>query len=80
MLYDFLKEKGYEIDNKCNGININYDNNDLVNKDNKDDLIELANYIINVAISNNVKDHLHLDDLTIINEESNIKNMIIEKE
>ncbi len=80
MLYDFLKEKGYEIDNKCNGININYDNNDLVIKGNKYDLIELANYIINVAISNNVKDHLHLDDLTIINEESNIKNMIIEKE
>lgn len=80
MLYDFLKEKGYEIDNKSNGININYDNNDLVIKGNKYDLIELANYIINVAISNNAKDHLHLDDLTIINEESNIKNMIIEKE
>ena len=80
MLYDFLKEKGYEIDNKSNGININYDNNDLVIKGNKYDLIELANYIINVAISNNDKDHLHLDDLTIINEESNIKNLIIEKE
>ena len=80
MLYDFLKEKGYEIDDKSNGININYDNNDLVIKGTKYDLIELANYIINVAISNNDKDHLHLDDLTIINEESNIKNLIIEKE
>ena len=80
MLYDFLKEKGYEIDNKSNGININYDNNDLVIKGTKYDLIELANYIVNVAISNNDKDHLHLDDLTIINEESNIKNLIIEKE
>ena len=46
---------------------------------NKETLLELAEYITNVANSNNEKDHLHLDDLTIIDSNSNIKEIIIEK-
>lgn len=54
-------------------------NDELVIKGNKEDLLELVNYIKDIANSNNEKDHLHLDDLTIISKESNIKNLIIEK-
>ena len=52
---------------------------ELVIKGNKKDLLELTNYIKNIANSNNEQDHLHLDDLTIISKESKIKNIIIEK-
>jgi hypothetical protein len=62
------------------GIKISLDNNELVIKGNKDDLIELSSYISNIANSNLDNDHLHLDELAIIDKESNIKNVIIEKE
>ncbi len=62
-----------------NGINIRLDNNELVISGNKDDLLELSNYIKEIALSSNLKDHLHLDDLTIIDKDSKINNIIIEK-
>ena len=63
-----------------NGLIIKNNNNEVLIKGNKSDLEELANYIIKVANSNQKKDHLHLDDLTIISTDSSIKNLIIEKE
>ena len=62
------------------GLFISNENDEIVIKGNKEDLIELSDYIKKVALSNNSKDHLHLDDLTIIDNDSNIKNLIIEKE
>ena len=61
------------------GISIRLDDDDLVIKGSKMDLIELSEYIKNVALSNNKNDHLHLDELTLIKEDSPIKNLIIEK-
>ena len=62
------------------GISINLNDDELVIKGSQLDLIELSSYIKKVALSNNKKDHLHLDDLSLINEESTISNLIIEKE
>ena len=62
-----------------NGIIINMDNNELIIKGHKDELLELAEYINNIALSEEEKDHIHLDELTIIDKDSNIKNIIIEK-
>ena len=62
-----------------NGIDINIIDNELIVKGDKEDLLELANYINKVANSSLEKDHLHLDNLTIINNNSKIKELIIEK-
>lgn len=63
-----------------NGLLINENNNEVLIKGKKEDLEELANYILKVANSNQKNDHLHLDELTIISDNSDIKNLIIEKE
>ena len=55
-------------------------NNELLIKGNREDLLEFAEYIKKVALSENEKDHLHLDDFTFINNESSILSLIIEKE
>lgn len=55
-------------------------NNELLIKGNREDLLEFAEYIKKVALSENEKDHLHLDDLTLIDNESSILSLIIEKE
>lgn len=61
------------------GIELENNNNEIIIKGDKNSLLELADYIISVSLSNNSNDHVHLDELTIINEKSNIKNLIIEK-
>lgn len=67
-------------DNMNNGIKVSIDNHEIVIKGNCDDLSELASYINKVANSKSKIDHLHLDELTIINKDSPITNLIIEKE
>ena len=79
IIYNYLKEKGYNFDCESTGLFISNDG-ELVIKGSKIDLIELANYIVNVALSDYDRDHLHLDDLTLLSKDSEIKNIIIEKE
>ena len=54
--------------------------NELLIRGKKEDLLELSDYIKEVATSENKNDHIHLDNLTIINSNSKIKELIIEKE
>ncbi len=61
-------------------IKIILENKELLIKGDKDDLQELSDYIKKVALSNYNSDHLHLDELTLISNDSPIKNLIIEKE
>ena len=56
-----------------------HNNKELVIKGNSQDLIEFADYIVSVALSENKNDHVHLDELSLIDENSEIKNLIIEK-
>jgi hypothetical protein len=60
-------------------MNIKCSDNEVLITGNKEDLLEFAEYINKVANSENEKDHLHLDDLTIVDKDSEIKNLIIEK-
>lgn len=79
-LFKILKENNYEIENSnSNGLNISFNDNEVAIKGDKTYLIELANYIVNIALSDNEKDHIHLDELTLIDKGSEIKNIIIEK-
>ena len=66
--------------NKTTNINIIQNKNEIVIKGSKIDLIELADCILSVALSENNKDHIHIDDLTLLNKNSKINNLIIEKE
>ena len=80
ILFDYLKEEKYNLaSSKSNGISLNINHGELLIKGSKIDLIELANYILNVAISKEENDHLHLDDMTLLNDSSMIKNLIIKK-
>lgn len=78
---EILKQNNIHIpaDNNPNGLLIKIDGEDLFIKGTSNDLLELANYIINVAISNVKGSHLHIDDLTLVSSSSEIKSMIIEK-
>ena len=60
-------------------MNIKYSDNEVLITGNKEELLEFAEYINKVANSENEKDHLHLDDLTLIDSNSEVKNLIIEK-
>lgn len=62
-----------------NGLFISIDNNELIIKGSKSNLLELSKYIVDIANSKLDNDHLHLDELTIIDDESKINSLIIEK-
>ena len=79
IIMNYLKEKNYNINTDSRGITITNDNNEIVITGNQLDLIELADYIVSVALSENKNDHLHLDDLTLVSKDSKIENLIIEK-
>ncbi len=79
IIENYLKENNYNLKKDYQGITLNINNKELLIKGKQIDLIELADYILDIALSEE-KDHLHLDNLTIINNNSNIKELIIEKE
>ena len=75
----YIKDNNIIIDNKSNGLEVNYISNELNIKGSQSDLLELADYIISLALSDNNEEHIHLDDLTLISDDSEIKEIIIEK-
>lgn len=81
ILEEILKQKNIHIpaDNNPDGLRIKLDGEDLVIKGSSNDLLELANYLINMALSNIKGNHLHIDYLTLLSSSSEIKSMIIEK-
>ena len=66
-------------DNMNSGLNIVLENDELLISGSKEDLTELIDYINKIALSDKDIDHIHLDDITLINENSSIKSLIIEK-
>ncbi len=63
-----------------NGITITKDKEEILIKGSKTDLLELAEYITKIANSKLENDHIHLDTLTLLKKESEVKELIIEKE
>ena len=80
-IFHILKQKNIHIpaDNNPDGLRIKLDGEDLVIKGSSNDLLELANYLINIALSNTKGSHLHIDEVTLLSSSSEIKSMIIEK-
>ncbi len=80
-IINYLNDERYIVEStESNGIDLNLAGDELLIKGSKGDLLELANYIINIALSKNNNDHIHLDGSTIIDEDSSIKKIIIEKD
>ena len=75
----FDKNNLFDSDNK-NGLIIKNDDNTLLIKGNSRDLIELADLLTNLALEKNKNEHIHIDDLTLLNKESSVSEIIIEKE
>ena len=63
-----------------NGIKIKINNKELLIQGTKEDLIDLADYINRIANSKEEIDHIHLDELTLLSNDSEIKELIIEKD
>ena len=63
--------------NLSNGLTITSDKNILLIKGSSKDLVELADIIVNIAKEKET--HIHIDNLTIINNNSKYKELIIEK-
>ena len=55
------------------------DSKSILIKGNSRDLVELADVLVNVAKSKD-NNHIHLDELTLIDKNSDITEVIIEKE
>lgn len=76
-----LKEKGLypKSENKQFGLNISLTSNkELIINGTSEDFIELSDLLVSLAMSK-TNDHLHIDELTLINDNSSIKEIIIEK-
>ena len=77
-----LKEKGLypKSENKQFGLNISLTSNkELIINGTSEDFIELSDLLVSLAISKNNDNHFHIDELTLINDNSSIKEIIIEK-
>lgn len=81
IVFDSLREKEIIVkeDNSL-GICLSCHDGEVVVKGSQLDLIELADLLVSLALSENGNDHLHVDDLTLISNDSELKNLIIEKE
>ena len=72
---EYFNENDLFKSSKSDGLIVKNENNILTIKGNPKDLAELADLLVNVAIN---KSHIHIDDLTLLNEKSEIKEIIIE--
>ena len=66
--------------NHFDGLTIKSDSNILLIKGSSNDLIELADLITKLASEKTKGAHLHIDELTLLNKNSDFSEIIIEKE
>ena len=77
-----LKEKGLypKSENKQFGLNISLTSNkELIINGTSEDFIELSDLLVSLAMFKTNDHHHHIDELTLINDNSSIKEIIIEK-
>lgn len=76
-----LREKGLypKSENRQFGLEISLnDNKELIIKGTREDFIELSDLLVSLAISKNNDNHFHIDELTLIDDNSSIKEIIVE--
>ena len=61
------------------GIRVSTQDNAFLIEGSPRDLVELADLLVNVSLSKSENEHIHLDTNTLIREDSEIPEMIIER-
>lgn len=74
----YFDENGLFDKSAQNGLTIKNESGTILIKGTSRDLVELADILVNVAQQDTA--HIHIDNLTLINKESEISEIIIEKE
>lgn len=77
---DYFNDNNLFDNSESNGLIVNNESNVLLIKGNSRDLVQLADILVNVAKSKEKGAHIHIDELTCLNKNSNIEEIIIEKE
>ena len=80
IINDYIEKNNIKIRDNGSGLSIKHNYDELYIKGSQKDLIDLADIILSLALSENKKDHVHVDELTIIDGDSDINEMVIEKE
>ena len=77
---EFFEKNQLFDSNQNDGIQIGIDQNEIIIKGSSKDLVELADILVSVAASKEKREHIHLTIDTVVKNDSEIKNIIIEKE
>ena len=75
---DYFNENNLFDSDVNNGLLLKMDSKNLIIQGNSRDLVELADVLISISKSDG-NNHVHLDDLTLINKDSSISEIIIDK-
>ncbi len=83
MKIDYKITKYFEDNNlfdsyDSNGLMLKLDSKSIIVMGNSRDLVEFADLLVNVARSKE-NSHIHVDDLTLLNKNSDISEIIVEK-
>ena len=78
-LTKYFKDNNLFKTNESENITIKKENETIIIKGKEKDLIELADIIISIVKDEKENSHIHIDKDTLINKESEISEIIIEK-
>ena len=76
---EYFKDNNLLNEKTTNGLTVQKDNETIIIKGDTQDLVELADILISLAKDNDNGAHIHLDEKTLLDDNSQYKNVIIEK-
>ena len=79
IIHNYLEKEKIDI-GQSSGLDISVFDDSILIKGSKYDLVELSEMILSVALSEENSDHLHIDDLILVREDSTVGELVIEKE
>ena len=84
MKLDYKITKYFEDNNlfdsyDSNGLMLKLDLKSIIVMGNSRDLVEFADLLVNIALSKESDSHIHIDDLTLLDSDSDFSEIIIEK-
>ena len=75
----FEKNNLFSKNQTTKGLKIKEESNSLLISGNSRDLVQLADLLVNVALAKEKNSHLHIDNLTILDDDSDYQEIILEK-
>ncbi|MBQ6135424.1 MAG: hypothetical protein IJI60_03810 [Bacilli bacterium] len=80
LLKEYLGKNNIQTNKNYQGIKLSINKKEILIKGTQLDLIELADYILDIALSEEKRNHVHLGKDTLLNDNSEMEELIIEKE